>query len=225
MKPRFAKFHLIVLVTWAACLAGLAASGQTPPGQTKPAPDTPPNANAGPAPNSAPNNAPKTPETTLAVDPNKYVIGVEDVLFIKTFHEPDFTLPLVVRPDGKITLPLVGELQAADLTPTQLTASIKEQLSQFIKSPDITIFVTDVRSKRYYIDGEVKRPGWFPLVTPTRVLEALSNALGFLEFANQKDVRILRKNKILHFNYKAVSAGKHEEQNIYVENGDHIIVR
>ena len=199
-------------------------SGATAWGQEKPDPAKPP-AEAPASPASS--VAPKTPGENLgvAVDPNKYVIGPEDVLIIKTWREPDFTLPAVVRPDGKITMPLIGELEAATLTPQQLTNSIKEHLSKYLTNPDVNVFVQEVRSKKYYIDGEVNRPGPYPLITPIRVFEALSNGSGFKDFANQKDIRILRGDKIFHFNYKDVTRGKHLEQNIYVENGDHIIVR
>jgi polysaccharide export outer membrane protein len=161
----------------------------------------------------------------MAVDPNKYVIGPEDVLLIRTWREPDFTLAVVVRPDGKISMPLVGELQASTLTPQVLTENIKEQLSKYIVKPDVTVFVEQVRRKKYYIQGEVNRTGYYPLVTPTTVLEALGNAGGFKDFANLKDIRILRNGKILHFNYKEVSKGRHLEQNINVESGDQIFVR
>ena len=168
----------------------------------------------------------KNPEGVGApVDPNKYLIGPEDVMFVKTWREPDFTLPVAVRPDGKITMPLVGDLQAAGLTPLQLTADLKEKLGKYINNPDVTVIVTEVRSKKYFIDGEVGRPGAYPLVSPTNVLEALSIANGFREFAKQTDVRILRGAKSFRFNYKEVIKGKHLEQNIYLENGDHVIVR
>ena len=193
-------------------------------GQEKPDPTKPPaEAAASPAPA---NGAKAQMESVgVGVDPNKYVIGPEDVLFIKTWREPDFTLPAVVRPDGKITMPLIGELEAGTLTPQQLSTSIKEHLSKYMTNPDVNVFVQEVRSKKYYIDGEVNRPGPYPLITPIRVFEALSNGSGFRDFANQKDIRILRGDKIFHFNYKDVTRGKHLEQNIYVENGDHIIVR
>ena len=159
-----------------------------------------------------------------AVDPNKYLIGPEDVMFVRTWREPDFTLPVAVRPDGKISLPLINDVQAAGLTPMQLTEDLKEKLSKFINNPDVTVIVTDVRSKKFYIDGEVNRPGAFPLVTPITILEALSVCGGFKDFANQKDVRILRGSKVFKFNYKQVSRGKNLEQNILVQTGDHIIV-
>ena len=213
VKPR-----LYVLVVLAALVL---ATSLTANGQTKPDPGKPSN----PAENATPPNPAKPIEgIPAAVDPNKYLIGAEDVLFIRTWHEPDFTIPVAVRPDGKITIPLIGDVQAADLTPQQLTKSIIEQLTKYINNPDVNVFVTEVRSKKYYIDGEVGHPSFFPLVTPTTVLEALSHAGGFKEFANTKKIRILRGNQILHFNFNEVSKGKHLEQNIYVQNGDHIIV-
>lgn len=159
-----------------------------------------------------------------SVDPGKYQIGAEDLLYIRVWREPDFTLPAAVRPDGKITIPLIGEVQASGQTPLQLTAALKALLEQYLNHPDVSVSVTEVRSKKFYIDGEVNRPGSFPLVTPTSVLEALSRGGGFREFANTKKIRVLRGSEIRHFNYKDVTKGKHLEQNIAVQNGDHIIV-
>src|SRR5580700_7690860 len=158
------------------------------------------------------------------VDPDKYQIGPEDLLFIRVWREPDFTLPVAVRPDGKITMPLIGEVPASGQTPLQLTATLKQLLTQYLNNPDVNVFVTEVRSKKFYIDGEMNRPGWFALVTPTSVLEALSRGGGFREFANTRKIRVLRGGEVRHFNYKDVTKGKHLEQNIAVENGDHIIV-
>jgi polysaccharide export outer membrane protein len=158
------------------------------------------------------------------VDPDKYQIGPEDLLFIRVWREPDFTLPVAVRPDGKITMPLIGEVTASGQSPLQLTAALKESLTQYLNNPDVNVFVTEVRSKKFYIDGEMNRPGSFPLVTPTSVLEALSRGGGFREFANTKRIRVLRGGLVRRFNYKDVTKGKHLEQNIAVENGDHIIV-
>ncbi len=198
-----------------AVLAGVALCGTVAIGQTKPEASKPASANpAGAGEASA-----------AAVDPNKYLIGPEDVLYIKVWREPDYTQPAVVRPDGKITMPLIGEVQAGGLTPLQLTKVLTELLTKLINNPDVTVIVTDVRSKKYYIDGEVNRPGSFPLITPTTVLEALSNAGGFKEFANPSKIRILRGSTVFKFNYREVTAGKKMEQNIYVESGDHIIVK
>ena len=158
------------------------------------------------------------------VDPGKYQIGPEDLLFIRVWREPDFTLPVAVRPDGKITMPLIGEVRAAGQSPLQLTVTLKELLTQYLNNPDVNVFVTEVRSKKFYIDGEMNRPGLFALVTPTSVLEALSRGGGFREFANTKKIRVLRGSAVRYFNYRDVTKGKHLEQNIAVENGDHIIV-
>lgn len=174
-------------------------------------------------------SAPKPPDdaakaTPAAVDPNTFKIGAEDVIFIQVWREPDFTRSVVVRPDGKITMPLVGEIQAAGLTPIALGKVVTEALTKYLNNPDVNITVLQVNSKRYYIMGEVNRPGSFPLITPTRILEALTNAGGFHEFANTKNITILRKGQKLKFNYKDVIHGKNMDQNIYVEDGDYIIV-
>jgi polysaccharide biosynthesis/export protein len=201
-----------------ALLAGIVtAGGMVVMGQTKPDAVRPPNP---PAPNPAGTSEP----SPAAVDPNKYLIGPEDVLYIRVWREPDFTGPVVVRPDGKITMPLIAEVQAGGLTPLQLTKSLTESLTKLINTPDVTVSVTDVRSKKYYIDGEVNRSGSFPLITPTTILEALTNASGFKEFSNPKKITILRGSNILKFNYKDVIKGKHMEQNVLIENGDHIHV-
>jgi polysaccharide export outer membrane protein len=121
-------------------------------------------------------------------------------------------------------MPLIGEVPAAGQSPLQLTAALKQMLAQYLNNPDVSVFVTEVRSKKFYIDGEVNRPGPFALVTPTSVLEALSRSGGFREFANSKKIRVLRGGQIRRFNFKEVTNGKHLEQNIAVENGDHIIV-
>ena len=171
-----------------------------------------------------PNPGTKTDSPGTAVDPNKYLIGPEDILFIKTWREPDWTWLAVVRPDGKITVPLSGELQAGGVTPIQLTKGLTAVIGKYVNNPEVDVFVQEVRSKKYYIDGEVNRPGSFPLVTRTNVLEALSNAGGFREFASPKKIRILRGSQTFRFNYFDVTKGKHMEQNIDLENGDHIIV-
>ncbi len=206
VKSRSLAFAVL---TFIALAGGALAIGQTKPDIIKP---------QSPAPSGG------GEASAAAVDPNKYLIGPEDVLYIRVWREPDFTGPVVVRPDGKITLPLVGELQAGGLTPLQLTKSVTEALTKYINAPDVTISVQEVRSKKYYIDGEVNRPGSFPLITPTTILEALSNAGGFREFSNPKKIKILRGDTVLKFNYREVTAGKKREQNVLVENGDHIIV-
>ena len=158
------------------------------------------------------------------VDPKSYVIGAEDLLQILVWREAEVSGSVVVRPDGMITLQLIGEVQAAGRTPNALREEITEKLSQFLNRPEVMVSVTGVRSKKYYITGQVNRTGAFPLVVPTTVLEALSGAGGFQQWANKKNITILRGSQRLKFNYNEVIKGKNPGQDIYLENGDHIIV-
>jgi len=153
-----------------------------------------------------------------------YVIGAEDVLGVSVWHEAELTRQVVVRPDGKITLPLVGELTAAGLTLPQLNLAITEGLKKYMITPEVNVSVQAVNSKKYYIQGEVLKPGPYPLVVPTTVMEGLANAGGFRDFANLKKITILRGTERLRFNYKEVRAGKRLEQNILLQPGDQILV-
>jgi polysaccharide export outer membrane protein len=121
-------------------------------------------------------------------------------------------------------MPLIREVQAAGRTPEQLGKDLETALSAYLKSPEVTVNVTQVNSRKYYVAGGVNRPGPYPLAVPTRVLDALTIAGGFKEFANQKKITILRNGERLKFNYKDVVKGKNLEQNILLENGDYVIV-
>jgi polysaccharide export outer membrane protein len=158
------------------------------------------------------------------VDPKTYKVGPGDVLLVRVWREPELSGQVQVRPDGKFTLPLVGELAAADLTPEQITQNITEGLSKFINKPEVMVSVQQILSKKFYITGGVNRTGTYPLVMPTNVLEALSNAGGFKEFANKKKIVIMRGTERLKFNYNDVVKGKKLEQNIQIQDGDHIFV-
>jgi polysaccharide export outer membrane protein len=162
--------------------------------------------------------------TSAPIDPKSYVIGPEDILAIRVWREPELSQGVQVRPDGKITLPLIGELQAAGLTPEDLKDNIVKALQEFINKPEVMVMVQAVLSRKYYITGEVNRTGPFPLVVPITILEALTNAGGFREFANTKKITVLRKGKILKFNYNDVIKGKNMDQNVLVEPGDYIVV-
>jgi len=212
--------RLVRLFTVISALA-LAAGGQNPPAQPE---QKPPDTTA-PTSADAPKESAASPAgSAAAVDPNTFVIGSEDVIAIQVWREPEFSRAAVVRPDGRITLPLIKEVEAAGQTPNQLAAQIAKRLSEYIKDPQVDVTVTQVRSQKYYITGEVNKSGSFPLAIPTRVLEALTNAGGFRDFANTKKIVILRKGERLKFNYKEVIKGKNPEQNILLENGDYIIV-
>ena len=159
------------------------------------------------------------------VDNSTYLIGAEDILNIQVWREPELTRQVMVQPDGKINMALANEVTAAGLTPVQLAAALREALSRYIKEPEVNVSVQQVNSKKYFIQGEVTKPGAYPLVVPTTVLEGLVNAGGFRDFANLKHITILRGKEILKFNYKEVRAGKHLEQNVLLQPGDQIIVR
>lgn len=198
-----------------ATLYVLAQTQQQPAAPREPQPGQPA---AEPAPASLAEAPP------AAVDPRTYMIGPEDILLIRVWREPEHSGLVTVRPDGKITLPLVGDIQAAGLTPDKLDAEVTAALSKYINNPDVIVSVQAVRSKRYYVTGEVNRPGAYPLVTPVTVLEALTLAGGFRDFANKKKITVLRGNRRFRFNYNDVVKGKNLSQNIVLEHGDYIIV-
>ncbi len=179
-----------------------------------------------------PPSEPAKPETAEApqplpanVDPHTFTLGPEDIIYVRVWREPELSGQAVIRPDGKITMPLINEVPAAGLTPVQLAASVTNALSQYVKNPQVLIMVQQVRSKRYYIDGEgINRPGAYPLSVPTHVFEAITLAGGFRDFANKKHITIIRGDQRLHFNYNEVVRGKNTAQNVVLENGDKIIV-
>jgi polysaccharide export outer membrane protein len=160
-------------------------------------------------------------------DPN-YVIGSQDMLDISVWREPDFSRTVPVRPDGKISLPLLNDMQAAGLTPSQLAAELTKSLNKFVTNPQVTIIVTQINSQRFYVLGETTRPGAYTLIPDMTILQALSNAGGFTTYANSKKIYLLRqengKQQKLLFNYKDVISGKRTEQNIALKNGDTIVV-
>jgi len=172
-------------------------------------------------------NGSKEIQNRATSDPS-YVIGPEDVLDISVWKEPEVSRVVPVRPDGRVSLPLLSDVQAAGLTPTQLAARISEGLTEFIAGPQVTVIVTTINSQRIYIVGEMARPGTYPLVPGMTVLQALSNAGGFTLFADIKNIYILRqengKQVKYPFNFKDVIKGKKPEQNVGLKTGDTIII-
>jgi polysaccharide biosynthesis/export protein len=160
-------------------------------------------------------------------DPH-YVIGAQDVLDVSVWKEPDLSRQVPVRPDGKISLPLLNDVQALGLTPTELASQITAGLEKFVTSPQVTVIVSQINSQRVYILGEVGRVGAYGLLPGMTVLQALSNAGGFTPYANLKGIYVLRqdsgKQQKLLFNYKEVISGKKSEQNIELKPGDTIVV-
>jgi polysaccharide export outer membrane protein len=160
-------------------------------------------------------------------DPN-YSIAPEDVLTIDVWKEPEISRTVPVRRDGKISLPLLNDLQAAGLTPTQLGAEIVERLRATIVHPQVTVIVAQMSSLRVYILGQVMRAGAYPLVPDMTVMQALSIAGGFTPYANLKKIYVMRSengaSKIFPMNYKEVISGHKPEQNIPLKPGDTIVV-
>lgn len=174
---------------------------------------------------SADDNKPAvTPATT---DP-AYIIGPEDVIDINVWKEPDMTRVVPVRPDGKISLPLINDVQAAGSTPQQLAAAVTEKLRKFLTEPQVTVIVTQINSQRVFVVGEVLRAGAFPLIPGMTVLQALASAGGFTTFADMKKVHVMRlvngKHVEMPFNYREVLKGDNPEQNIKLEPGDTVVV-
>jgi polysaccharide export outer membrane protein len=159
-----------------------------------------------------------------AVDSNSYKVGAADVLMVKVWNEDKFTGQVVVQQNGKITLPLAGDVDAGGTTPKDIEAVITKALTKYVVKPLVTVTVMEVQSKKYYLDGMVNHAGEYPLAVPTSILEAISKAGGLQDFANKKKIYILRGDKKLPFNYKDVMNGKNMDQNIPLEPGDHIVV-
>ena len=170
-------------------------------------------------------NEPASAEASDAA--SDYVIGADDTLHISVWKEPDLTETLPVRPDGKISMPLLDDIQAAGMTPVSLKALITEKLKKFIADPRVTVVVTGMNSRRVFVTGEVTHSGPMTLLPQMTALQALAQA-GFTQFANTKAIYILRtengKQTKLPFNYKEVVKGNTPEQNIALKPGDTIVV-
>jgi len=169
------------------------------------------------------------PELPVGVElPPGYVIGTDDVLAIVFWRDKEMTTDVVVRPDGKVTLPLVNDLVASGKTPDELRASITEAASRFVDAPTVTVVVKQINSRKVYITGMVGKSGSFPLSGPTTVLQLISMAGGLHDFADSKNIIINRieggKQIALKFNYNDVSKGKKLQQNIELRPGDTVVV-
>jgi len=167
-------------------------------------------------------------QTKGATEDPSYVIGAEDVLIVNVWKEAEVSRTVPVRPDGKISLPLLNDVQAAGLTPQQLAGSIRDGLKKFVSEPEVTVIVSAVNSRRVYVMGEVTHPGPFPLQGGMTVLQALASAGSFTQFANIKGIYVLRtengKQVRYPFNYKAVVKGQNQTQNLELKPGDTVVV-
>lgn len=174
-------------------------------------------------------SAPAQPRSAMqaaATADASYKIGPQDVLRVDVWKETEISRSVPVRPDGKISLPLLNDVQAAGLTAMELANLITEGLKKFINNPQVTVTVTEINSRRVYVTGEVTRPGAYPLLPNMTALQALTSAGGFTQFSNPKKIYVLRNEsgkQVKHpFNYKSVVDGKQDD--IPLQPGDTIVV-
>ena len=181
------------------------------------------------APQSASSGELQSGSSVSRAHDSSYVIGNDDKLDINVWKEAELSKVIPVRSDGKISLPLVGEIQATGRTPLQLEQVISDKLKTYMTDPEVTVIVEQVNSKKYNILGEVGKPGSYPLTLTTTIMDAIASAGGFRDFAKKSDVYILRENPDgtqtrINFNYKQFIKGKHLDQNVKIEPQDTIIV-
>jgi polysaccharide biosynthesis/export protein len=201
-----------------------------PPAQTAQKPADPKAAAQPPAKGKTPpvvKPAPLVPAPPVPPPPG-YIIGPEDVLQVMYWREKDVSAEVVVRPDGMISLPLLNDVKAGGLTPEQLRDSVNEAAKKFFEDPNVTINIKAINSRKVSITGSVGKPGQYPLSAPTSVLQLIAMAGGLTEFADQKNISVLRtengKPLRFPFNYKDVSKGRNLKQNIELKPGDTVIV-
>ena len=164
-----------------------------------------------------------------AVVSKDYKIGIDDVLTVNVWHEQELSGNITVRPDGKISLPLVGEVQASGRTPPQLEAELRSRLAQFIKDPELTVIVAEIRSRRVNIIGQVVHPGAFAITQQMGVLDVIAEAGGLKDFAKQGKIYVLRETSAgervrLDYKYKDVLRGKNNAQDILLQANDTVVV-
>jgi polysaccharide export outer membrane protein len=205
-------------LTWRAVVAALILTGSIAWAQDAPA--------ASPASDKTVSDKIAT-DTPSSQGTPEYIIGPEDVLHIAVWKEADLTATLPVRPDGKISLPLLDDVQASGLTPKQLAVSVTEKLKKYIADPRVTVVVTAINSKRVYLTGEVLHSGAMPMLPNMTVLQALSSA-GISQFANTKRIYVLRtqncKQEKLPVNYRKLVKGELIDENYLLQPGDTIVV-
>jgi len=179
-----------------------------------------------PAPAPTPTAAQQQAAAGIAT-PADYVIGISDVLIVTYWKEPDMTGDAVVRPDGMITLPLLNDVPAKGLTPDQLREHLRK-ISTMFDDPRITVGVRTINSRKVYISGLVGKPGAYDLLAPLRVNQLIALAGGVIDFADEKNISILRvdgeKQEFFKFNFKEVKEGKNLNQNLLLKPGDSVTV-
>lgn len=178
---------------------------------------------------AAPAGRPAAAAAAAAADvPTDFVVGAGDVLGVLFWREADVSGDVTVRPDGRISLPVIGVMQAAGLEPEALQKQIQTAATKFFTEPSVTVVVRTINSRKVFVTGRVTTPGAHPLLSPTNVLQAIALSGGLTEYADARNITILRtengQSKTLKFNYKDVSKGRGLEQNILLQPGDTIVV-
>jgi len=231
---------LTVLVLAVSSLTTEALAQATPPRQAAPAQPTPSQEKRPPAAAAAPETQAPAGEFLSPYDRDaltpEYRIAPGDVLQVFVWREPELSRDVRVRPDGFMTVPLLGDLFAVAKTTKGLAAELTQQLSRFVNGPVVTVTLADSSTLRFYVVGEVNKPGEFPLVGRTTVMQALALAGGFREYAKTEEVKLLRQELsvtggrtktreiVLPLNYKAIAQGQNLHQNFALKPGDVIVV-
>ncbi len=215
--PALRSALLLIVSLLLIAAAAVSAFAQTPPAPT-PLPAVPTGPAAAPATAAAPGVTP----------PTDYVIGPDDVLRIVFWRDEAMTGDVAVRPDGKITLPLLNDVVAAGLTPEQLRTELMTAATKFVEEPSVTVVVKEIRSRKVFITGQVNKPGPYALGGPTTVLQLIAMAGGVLEFADSKNIIVMRSEpsgqQTYRFNYQDVIKRKNPKQNLELKPGDTVVV-
>jgi polysaccharide biosynthesis/export protein len=199
------------------------------PTTAAPAPTVPPAGSGATSTPAAPVGATATAPAARGVDvPPDYVIGPDDVLDVIFWRDKDMSALVSVRPDGRVTLPLLNDVQAAGLTPEQLRSYVMTTAAKYVEDPNVTIVVKAINSRKIFVTGMVSKPGPYSLIGPTSVMQALAMAGGIQEFADSKNIIIMRtengRQVAYRFNYKEVVKRKNLKQNIELKPGDTVVV-
>jgi polysaccharide biosynthesis/export protein len=161
--------------------------------------------------------------------PAGYVIGADDVISVVFWREKELSAEVVVRPDGNVSLPLLNDVNAKGLTPEEFRAKVTTAAQRFVENPNVSVVIRAINSRKIFVTGSVLRPGTYPLGSSMTVLQAIALASGLTEFANGKNIRIIRdsegKSESFKFNYHEVAEGKNLVQNIPLRPGDTIVVK